>query len=248
MVRKWEGMTALMYAALSGNTKTIQALLGENTDIHRHSYINAKANDGETALMIAAREGHTEAIRELLNAGAYVNAKNNKGGTAYDLWTRNHKHNPQYEEIRKLLKAGTDTGALNDADWGFAVLFLVIVIAVFVVIMSDTDKTVDMTERILTPNKGNYRGGFPKPPQELKPPGSQTPSRPESNLICPHCQVKGKVQTYQGEQIKEGLSGGKIMGGVLTGGFSLLLTGLSRKHDITRAACENCGQTWHWKN
>jgi len=62
-------------------------------------------------------------------------------------------------------------------------------------------------------------------------------------LVCPHCQVKGRVRTVR-VQRKGSISGGKVMGGLLTGGASLLATGLSRKHWVTQATCENCNSTW----
>lgn len=62
-------------------------------------------------------------------------------------------------------------------------------------------------------------------------------------IICPHCKVKGKVKTEYAKK-KDGLSGGKILGGLITGGWSLLGTGLSRKHKVTKAHCKNCGAKW----
>ena len=62
-------------------------------------------------------------------------------------------------------------------------------------------------------------------------------------LFCPHCQSKGNVRTKWVTQ-KMGVSGGKATGAVLTGGFSLLAVGLSRKQDLTQAYCEKCDSTW----
>ena len=66
-----------------------------------------------------------------------------------------------------------------------------------------------------------------------------------SQLICPHCQQKGGVHT-KSIQAKKGISGGKATGAVLTGGVSLLATGLSRKEQSTEAFCSNCKSTWHF--
>ena len=63
------------------------------------------------------------------------------------------------------------------------------------------------------------------------------------NMICPHCQSKGTVQTQQ-VKMKQGISGGKATGAVLTAGFSLLATGLSRKQKVTKAHCSTCGSEW----
>ena len=64
-----------------------------------------------------------------------------------------------------------------------------------------------------------------------------------SNIICPHCQTKGKVHTKLVKR-KRGISGGKVMGGLFTLGTSLLVTGLSRKEQATQAHCANCDSTW----
>jgi len=69
------------------------------------------------------------------------------------------------------------------------------------------------------------------------------PVRPA--MICPHCQTKGQVHTKSVKQ-KKGISGGKVMGGLLTGGISLLATGLSRKEKLTQAHCGNCNSTWYF--
>jgi hypothetical protein len=63
------------------------------------------------------------------------------------------------------------------------------------------------------------------------------------HIVCPHCQVKGHVRTRQDEH-KAGVSGGKATGAILTGGVSLLVTGLSRKEPVTVCFCGHCGSTW----
>ena len=62
-------------------------------------------------------------------------------------------------------------------------------------------------------------------------------------MICPHCQTKGTVSTEQAK-MKQGISGGKATGAVLTLGFSMLATGLSRKQKVTKASCSGCGSEW----
>ena len=62
-------------------------------------------------------------------------------------------------------------------------------------------------------------------------------------MICPHCQTKGQVRTKAVKR-KKGVSGGKATAAVLTGGTSLLVTGLSRKEDLTQAHCMKCNSTW----
>jgi hypothetical protein len=65
------------------------------------------------------------------------------------------------------------------------------------------------------------------------------------NLVCPHCQTRGRVRTAN-VKVKTGISGGKATAAVLTGGVSLLATGLSRKEATTRAHCDKCNSTWHF--
>jgi len=64
-------------------------------------------------------------------------------------------------------------------------------------------------------------------------------------MICPHCQTKGCVYT-KNVKMKAGVSGGKATAAILTGGFSLFATGLSRKQSVTEAWCSNCQSTWHF--
>lgn len=62
-------------------------------------------------------------------------------------------------------------------------------------------------------------------------------------LFCPHCESKGNVRT-KGVVQKVGISGGKATAAILTGGLSMLATGLSRKQNFTQAHCDNCNCTW----
>ena len=64
-------------------------------------------------------------------------------------------------------------------------------------------------------------------------------------MICPHCQTKGKVQTRPAK-IKTGLGGGKVVAGILTLGVSAITPGigLSNKQKVTEANCRNCQATW----
>lgn len=62
-------------------------------------------------------------------------------------------------------------------------------------------------------------------------------------LICPHCTNKGKVHTKLVTK-KSGISGAKATGALLTGGVSLLATGLSSKGKMTQAFCGNCRSQW----
>ncbi len=62
-------------------------------------------------------------------------------------------------------------------------------------------------------------------------------------IACPHCGAKGGVRTRRVSR-KKGLSGGKTAAAILTGGVSILATGLSRREAATAMHCDNCGLDW----
>jgi RecJ-like exonuclease len=62
-------------------------------------------------------------------------------------------------------------------------------------------------------------------------------------IVCQHCQTKGFVTIKEFRQ-KQGVSGGKATAAVLTGGLSVVATGLSRHGWVTKANCSNCGTQW----
>lgn len=62
-------------------------------------------------------------------------------------------------------------------------------------------------------------------------------------IVCQHCQTKGFVSVEKLRQ-KQGISGGKATAAVLTGGLSVVATGLSRHEQVTKANCSNCGTQW----
>ncbi|HEX4495326.1 MAG TPA: hypothetical protein VIE43_06640 [Thermoanaerobaculia bacterium] len=64
-------------------------------------------------------------------------------------------------------------------------------------------------------------------------------------LICPHCQTKGRVHARR-ISVAAGISAEKATAAVLTGGYSVLATGLSRTADRTQAACEACSSVWQF--
>ena len=70
------GHTALMRAALDGNTETVTELIHEGVDI------NQRDENGRTALMFAVINAHYETMKVLLEYGADVDARSNVGGTA----------------------------------------------------------------------------------------------------------------------------------------------------------------------
>lgn len=62
-------------------------------------------------------------------------------------------------------------------------------------------------------------------------------------MVCPHCQKRGLVRKKP-VRLKKGVSGAKATAAIMTAGFSMLATGLSRKEDLTQAHCGNCDSTW----
>jgi cation transport ATPase len=64
-----------------------------------------------------------------------------------------------------------------------------------------------------------------------------------TSMICPHCNTKGQIRTMTVTN-KKGISGGKATAAVITGGWSVLATGLSRKENQTQAHCMSCKNTW----
>ena len=75
--------------------------------------------------------------------------------------------------------------------------------------------------------------------------GRTDTSRHSPEIVCPHCTMPGHT-TVRTVKVKKGVSGGKATAALLTGGTSLLATGLSRKESETEAMCSNCGTTWHF--
>lgn len=67
----------------------------------------------------------------------------------------------------------------------------------------------------------------------------------DKRIICPHCQTKGQVTTAA-VTVNVGISGGKATAAILTGGVSMLATGLSNRQAMTKATCSNCGSVWHF--
>jgi ankyrin repeat protein len=70
------GHTALMRAALDGNTEGVKELIRRGADV------NQRDDNGRTALIFAVINMHYETMKVLLEYGADVNVKSNEGGTA----------------------------------------------------------------------------------------------------------------------------------------------------------------------
>lgn len=67
----------------------------------------------------------------------------------------------------------------------------------------------------------------------------------EARIVCPHCQTKGFVTTKK-VNVRKGIHGGKATAALLTGGVSMIGTGLSQHDEMTQANCSNCGSTWRF--
>lgn len=93
-----------------------------------------------------------------------------------------------------------------------------------------------------TENTHVYKGLIGNTPV-TRAPGKPVSRAAGAQMICPHCNRKGTVSTKR-KMAKQGISGGKATGAVLTGGLSLFATGLSRKVPVTEAHCSGCGVTW----
>lgn len=93
--------SALMLAALEGDTAKVKAFLSKGANV------NAKDSAGRTALMFAVINMHYETVEVLLNYGADVNSRADDGGTALILAASSG--DPKI--VHALLDQGADTHA-----------------------------------------------------------------------------------------------------------------------------------------
>jgi uncharacterized membrane protein YvbJ len=62
-------------------------------------------------------------------------------------------------------------------------------------------------------------------------------------IECPYCHSSGTVVVQQVKK-KKGVSTGKATAALLTGGISLIGTGLAKKAMVSQLTCAACGMTW----
>ena len=87
---------------------------------------------------------------------------------------------------------------------------------------------------------GEWSPPPPRPAQEFV---GVVAASGDAAIVCPYCQAQGRVSTRV-VKVKRGVSGGKAAGAVLTAGFSVLATGLSRKERVVELRCGNCRMRW----
>ena len=100
-------LTALMRAALIGQTDAVTVLLDRGLDV------NAKDSQGRTALMEATYGGHYDTVKTLLDRGAAPNLADDTGWTA--LMEAVSKGN--YESAVLLVERGSDVNARTRQGW-----------------------------------------------------------------------------------------------------------------------------------
>lgn len=102
-----DGVTALMRAAMEGQTETVALLLDKNADV------DAKDNEGRTALMGAASMRDTETADLLIDGGADIETKDNEGRTAL-MWLIYASASNETEALELLISKGADIEAKDN--------------------------------------------------------------------------------------------------------------------------------------
>ena len=93
-----DGVTALMFAARSGEVEMVKYLVSRGADV------KAKSNDGDTVLMFAAERGKVKMVKYLVSREADVKAKRNDGSTVLMCAAKAGKT----ETVKYLVSRGAD--------------------------------------------------------------------------------------------------------------------------------------------
>jgi ankyrin repeat protein len=119
---KFQGTTALMYAAAEGHTDVVGLLLEAGADANKQGHVTSLTTrknadhptGGFSALMFAARNGQEEVVRRLVAKGANMNLKNGDGASAtmIAIW------NDRFDMAATLAELGAD---VNDGSLYVAV-------------------------------------------------------------------------------------------------------------------------------
>lgn len=97
------GLTALMFAAMSGHTEALSLLLDAGADVQ------AADKDGSTALMFAASSGHTQGLKLLLKQKSNLEVADTEGCTALMRACKRGQTN----SVRLLLKSKANPSTKN---------------------------------------------------------------------------------------------------------------------------------------
>ncbi|GFY69155.1 hypothetical protein TNIN_21401 [Trichonephila inaurata madagascariensis] len=111
--RDFLGQTALHFAALNGCQEMALLLLRGGANIlmvDEKAEVNVVDKDGRTPLHFAAESGYQEIVKVLIQAEAFIDAKDNFGSTALHLSTQ-CKH---VEIVKCLIEFGANINELNE--------------------------------------------------------------------------------------------------------------------------------------
>ena len=104
---------------------------------------------------------------------------------------------------------------------------------------SDTQATVHVAPASAAPSQTRVKSGTP----EWLKTDREKIKEANTGLICPHCQVRGRMSRKEIKK-KKGISASKLIAAPLTGGNSLFVVGLSRKDTYTQLTCGACKMVW----
>jgi hypothetical protein len=134
---------------------------------------------------------------------------------------------------------------IENHPWLLVFMFTVGVISLMIWISTTNAKAESDKVARMTPDQINNYYGAQRAERHAQEEAATTNQYGCTNaqIVCPHCQQPGAVRTTQ-VSLKKGISGAKATGAILTGGASLLVTGLSQKVGATQAHCDSCHSTW----